>query len=104
MEKECTKTIEKIIELLGGLLKGKPEKEDLIDEKIAYIRISETDKKRDDWPIRISILQGQKQGLPMGEFGRGCNLDCSLPGDTITIESAIELRDALDRIIKKHGY
>lgn len=102
MEKECTKTIEKIIELLKGLLKEKPKKADLIDEEIQYLRISEANKKDNDWPVRISILNGQMQGLPMGEFCADCDLHCSLPGDTLDVESTIKLRDTLDRIIKKH--
>jgi len=76
------------------------KKEDLIDEEIGYLRVSETGKGRTSYPVRISILDGSDEGLPMEEFGLAD--DGSLPGYTMGISNAKRFRDTLDRIIQKH--
>ncbi len=80
---------------------GKKEKEDLIDVQVDRIRISESGRK--DFPVRISILEAAKHGREKGDFYDYPQDSDSvgLPGDVIYIKSAIELRDTLDRIIKK---
>ena len=73
----------------------------LIDVVAERVRVSETGKTSQTHPVRISIIYAGKYGRPEGEFIEAPTA-ASLPGDTISIDSAIKLRNALSEIIQKH--
>lgn len=82
-------------------LKEQFGKRDLVDRTICQIRVSEAKRPEDtSYPLRLSILNNYKQGMPPGEFGDSGT--GSLPGYTLCIKDAIKVRNTIDEIIQNN--
>ena len=91
-------------------LREKAQARPLFDKRVEAIRVSSSRESLDPagYPIRISIVGRTKHsmtgtyGLPMGEYGHEKQCDDREPGDLLSLEETIELRDILTEAIEYH--